>query len=66
MSALAVKICCVWLFKQIFRCDGDLVSEKKKKTLFLYNVLYFAGSLSTTFGKIQNLDRDEGVPLCQL
>lgn len=29
------------------------------KNIFLYYVRHFAGSLSTTFGKIQNLDTDE-------
>lgn len=41
------------------------LSIQKQKN-FLYYVIPFADSLSTTFGKIQNLDSDKRVLLCQL
>lgn len=43
-----------------------LSKNKYKKKTFHYYVHHFAGSLSTTFGKIQNLDRDVRVPQCRL
>lgn len=41
------------------RKTGVNYLSKSKKKIFLYYVLHLTDSLSTTFGKIQNLDSDE-------